>query len=64
VLDHARHIHDRETDVRRIHDHFARAIVLFYCNTPIFYICIFKWFSWFVTYCSTIYFMCEKFTKS
>jgi len=30
VQDHARRIHDHETDVKRIHDHFAGAIVLFY----------------------------------
>jgi len=30
VQDHVRRIHDHETDVRRIHDYFAGAIVLFY----------------------------------
>jgi len=30
LQDHARRIHDHEFDVKRIHDHFVGAIVLFY----------------------------------
>jgi len=45
VQDHARHIYDHETDVRRIHDHFAGVIVLFY--GILFYFGVYKIFDLF-----------------
>jgi len=45
LQDYARHIQDRETDVRRILDHFTCTIVLFY--DILFYFGVYKVFDLF-----------------
>ena len=61
LQDHARRIHDHETYVRHIHDHFARAIVLFYDSLVCFG--VYKVFDLFLDVALKKLFGSEKQTK-